>query len=131
MIARRLVASLMIVTALLACGAAMVVAVAFALFALVRPALGAAGAAAAVAGGAALMLALCALVAALALNPRRRPRRPAAQSSEGLGRVLELVSERPVVMIAGGLLAAVLAARDPDYVGAAVRAFLAGRPPRR
>ncbi|HWF01616.1 MAG TPA: hypothetical protein VG248_17570 [Caulobacteraceae bacterium] len=131
MIARRLLATAMIVAALLACGGAIVVSLAFAVFALLQPLVGDAGAAAVVAGGAALVLGACALVANLILAPRRRAAPPAPAASPTLARVMELVADRPVATIAGGLVAAVLAARDPEYVGAALRAFLAGRPPRR
>ena len=106
-----------------------VVALAFALYALVKPALGQAGAAAVVAGAAAVLIGLVGLFLALAARgPKRKPVEP----KNPMDRIIQLLRERPVSAVAAAVAAGLLAVRNPDYLGAAVRAFFEGRkPPRR
>ena len=129
MILRRLLLGLAIATALSASAAVCVVALAFALYAVVEPTLGRAGAAAIVAGAAALIIALSAAFIGAAARSKGANRPPPASLVE---RVVRLVREKPVVAISTALGAGFLAVRNPRYLGAAVRAFLEGRPtPRR
>jgi hypothetical protein len=105
-----------------------VVALAFALFAAVRPLIGPAWAAAAVAGAAALMI----LVIGLSLASLGRPQRRSLPQGEGLvERAIELLKEKPLTAAAGAVAAGILAVRNPAYLGALARAFVEGREPRR
>jgi hypothetical protein len=105
-----------------------VIALAFALFALVRPALGPAGAAAVVAGSAALL----ALIVGLALMIVARPKKVkklAPRGADPTARVINLFKDAPVTIIAATAAAAFMALRNPSYLGAAIRSFLEGREP--
>jgi len=106
-----------------------VVALAFALYAGVEPYLGRAGAAGVVAGTAALfLLVLAMLLASAGRAPRRRAKPPT--SAEGfLDRALDFVREKPIVAVAAAIGVGVLAMRNPQYFGAAVRAFVDSRNP--
>lgn len=106
--------------------AVIVVALAFALFALVRPALGPAGAAAVVAGAAAVLLVLAAL--SLAMVGRGKPPRIVPHGKDPAARLMNFIREKPVTAIAGALGVGFMAIRNPRYLGAAVRSFLEGRP---
>ena len=106
-----------------------VVALAFALYALVKPALGQAGAAAVVAGAAAVLIGLVGMLIALA---GRRPRRKAFEPKNLFDRVFQFLQERPVTAVAAAVAAGLLTVRNPEYLGAAIRAFIEGRnPPKR
>ena len=137
MILRRALATLFVVAALTACLGSMTVAIGYALFALLRPVLGEAGAAAGVALIVAAMFGAAALVGALVLKPPSRPRSPPAATAARPGspsvlpQLLTLIRDRPIVAVAAGLVTAVVAARDPEYMGAALRGFINGRPPKR
>ncbi len=131
MILRRLILGLAGAAALAASAAVMVVALAFALYALVEPYVGRAGAAAIVVGSAALLMALCAALIFLVARPRRRKALPPKAMHSLVDRALEFVRDKPVVSIAASLAAGLFAIRDPKYLGAAIRAFLEGRPPER
>ena len=137
MIFRRALATLFVVAALTACLGSMTVAIGYALFAFLRPALGEAGAAAGMALIVAAVLGAGALVGVLVLRPPRRPRSPpSAAASRGAAppvvhQLLTLIRDRPIVAVAAGLVTAVVAARDPEYIGAALRGFINGRPPKR
>jgi hypothetical protein len=106
-----------------------VVALAFALYALVKPYVGGAGGAAIVAGAAALLIGLIALVLSnMGRPPRRKPTEPETFGS----RAIDFIRDRPVLAIAAAIAAGLLAVRNPRYLGEAIRAFVEGRnPPRR
>jgi hypothetical protein len=59
----------------------------------------------------------------------RRRKTPAAAPRSFLERGLDLVREKPVVAVSAALAAGFLAIRNPKYLGAAIRAFVEGRPP--
>jgi len=123
---RRVTFALLAAAVLSASAAVCVVALAFALYALVLPSVGPAGASAIVAGVAALLIALAALGLFLAARPRRRRIEPAAASG-ATARVIDFLREKPWVAISAAIGAGLLAVRNPGYLGAAVRSFLEGR----
>jgi uncharacterized PurR-regulated membrane protein YhhQ (DUF165 family) len=103
-----------------------VVALAYALFALVRPYLGSAGAAAIVALAAAILIALIGVMLSLMARP---PKRKKVEEPESfIDRVVEFVRARPVTAVAGALAAGLLAVRNPGYLGAVLRSFVEGGP---
>jgi len=107
--------------------AVIVVALAFTLYALVRPALGPAGGAAVVAAAAALLLVLAA--ASLAMAGRgAKPAKIVPHGKDPAARLINFIREKPVTAVAGALGVGFLAIRNPRYLGAAVRSFLEGRP---
>lgn len=107
-----------------------VVALAFALYAVVKPFVGPAGAAAIVAGAAAVVL--LAGVLALSLAGRPRPSKVVPRGKDAGERIMNFVRDKPVTAIAGAVGVGFLAIRNPKYLGMAVRSFLEGRdPPRR
>ena len=127
---RRLLLGLIAVAALAASASVLVVALAFALYALVQPRLGPAGAAATVAGAAALLIGLLGMTIAMVARAKRP--KPKPHSMGGVAeRIFEMVSEKPLMAIAAALGAGFLAIRNPTYLGSAIRSFLEGRPPPR
>jgi hypothetical protein len=125
---RRLLLGLIAAAAMAASASVLVVALAFALYALAQPYLGAAGAAAAVAGAAAILIGL--LGATIALMGRAKRPKPKPHSVGGVvEQIFELVREKPVMAIAAALGAGLMAVRNPTYLGSVIRAFLEGRPP--
>ena len=104
-----------------------VVALAFALYALVEPRLGRAGAAATVAGVTTGLILLGGLMAALAARGPRRRVDPVPPEGP-LERVMAFVREKPVLAGAAAIAAGLLAVRNPKYLGEAIRSFLDGRP---
>jgi hypothetical protein len=125
---RRLLLGVIAAAAMAASASVLVVALAFALYALVEPSLGAAGASATVAGAAALLIGLMGMTIALLARARRPKPRPDAMGGV-VERIFELVRDKPVVAIAAALGAGLMAVRNPAYLGSAIRAFLEGRPP--
>ena len=122
-ILRRLIFGVIAVTAMAAAAGVVVIAAAFALYALVRAPLGAAGAAAVVVLAAAVLIALLGLIAALlARPPKRKPGRPADASP--LDRIIEMARERPIVSVGAILGAAVVAMRNPAVLALVVKAVL-------
>ncbi len=113
--------------ALSASAAVCVVALAFALYALVEPYVDRAGGAAVVAGAAALIIG----VAGLSIGASARRARAVEAPGSAVERLLRLVREKPVVAISAALGAGFMAVRNPRYLGAAIRAFLEGRGSRR
>ena len=101
-----------------------VVALAFALYALVKPYVGPAGAAAIVAGAAALMLA----GGALGLTMAARGRRAAlsARAKDPGERLANFIRDNPLAAIGAAIGAGFLAVRNPKYLGSAVRSFFEG-----
>lgn len=124
MILRRILFFLASATALAVSAGVIVVALAFALYALVKPYVGAPGAAAVVAGSAAILIGLIGFAIGAAARPRRR-RGKAPESP--LDRLVEFVRDRPVSSIAAAIAAGLMAVRNPGYLGAAIRAFIEGR----
>jgi len=108
-----------------------VVALAFALYAGVEPYIGRAGASGVVAGTAALFVFILALMLSAAGRPRSRPKAAGAPESL-IERALEFIQEKPIVAVAAAIGVGILAMRNPQYFGAAVRSFVEGRdrPPR-
>lgn len=124
MIFRRLLFLLAAATMLAVSAGVVVIALAYALFALVRPYVGAAGGAAIVAGAAALLIGLIGLTfALLARRPKRRPHEPESVTE----RIVDFVKSKPITAVGGAIAAGILAIRNPGYLGSAIRAFIEGR----
>jgi hypothetical protein len=125
---RRLLLGVIAAAAMAASASVLVVALAFALYALVQPSLGSAGAAGTVAGAAAVLIGLLALTIALMARTKRPKPKPGATGGM-VERAFELLRDQPVMAIAAALGAGFLAIRNPNYLGSAIRSFLEGRPP--
>lgn len=111
--------------------AIIIVALAFALYALTEPRLGRAGAAGVVAAAAALVSLLAGATLALAARAKP-PTKLTPHGRDPASRILNFVKEKPVTAVAAALAAGFLAIRNPRYLGVAVRSFLEGRePPKR
>ncbi len=128
MIFRRLLLALTALAAFAAGSAVLVVALAFALYALVEPKLGRAGAAAAVAATTTATMILSGLV--LGAASRRRPSRAAvATAGSVLERAFDFVKRKPVVAASAAIGVGLMAVRNPKYLGEALRAFFDGKTP--
>ena len=127
MIFRRVLLALIAASAFAAAAGVLVVALAFALYALVEPKFGAAGAAATVAGTTAGLMALGGLLIALAARPRKRVAPPAPEGV--LERALAFIRQKPVLAGTAAVGAGLLAVRNPKYLGEVLRSFLDGKPP--
>jgi hypothetical protein len=101
-----------------------VIALAFALFALVRPYVGPAGAGAVVAGAAALLILLVGV--AVAMAPMPKPIQVAPRGRDPVDRILNFFRDVPVTAVIAAIATGVIATRNPKYLGAAVRSFLEG-----
>ncbi|HUO11417.1 MAG TPA: hypothetical protein VMU37_01550 [Caulobacteraceae bacterium] len=125
MILRRVILFLASATALATAAGVIVVALAYALYALVRPSLGPAGGAAVVAGAAALLIGLLGFVMGRAAKGprRRRSREPDAL----VDRLVDFIRDKPITAIAAAVAAGLMTVRNPKYLGAAIRAFVEGR----
>jgi hypothetical protein len=132
-ILRRLLSFLAAATALSVSAGVIVVALAYAVFALVRPFWGPAGAAAVVAGFAALLIGVLGLVMANLAKGKPQRRRTAPEPESLIDAVVDFVRSKPVTAVAGGLAAALMSVRKPGYLGSLLRAFVEGReqPPKR
>ena len=128
MIFRRLLFLLAAATMLAVSAGVVVIALAFALFALARPYVGPAGGAAIVAGSAALLIGLIGLTFALL---GRRPRRKASEPESVTERIVDFVKSKPITAVGGAIAAGILAIRNPGYLGSAIRAFMENREPPR
>jgi hypothetical protein len=127
-ILRRILFALMAATAFCAAAGVTVFGLAFALYALVEPCLGRAGAAATVAGATVALM----LLAGLAMRGAGRKAKPAdPYATSFIDRGIAFVREKPILAIAGALGAGLMAIRNPKYLGAVLRAFLEGKPPKR
>ncbi len=122
----------LLAAAVLATGASVVVvALAFALYALATPYVGRAGGAAIVAAAAALMIALVAGILFLSTAPNRA-KTPATVAGSLGERAMSFFRDKPVVAISAALGAGFLAVRNPRYLGEVIRSFVEGRePPKR
>ena len=126
MIVRRLLFFLAGAAALSVSAGIVMVALAYALYALVKPALGPAGASAVVAFAAAVTIGLIGLVlTSLAQPPKKKQHEPENVAE----RVTDFIRSKPVVAIGAAIAAGLLAVRNPGYLGAALRSFLEGEPP--
>jgi hypothetical protein len=121
---RRLLAALICGVVLLASLAVALTALVFAAHAAVAPFVGDAFAWAILLGVLALCVAVAGVVATSIIGPRRAPR-AVAKPDEGEAAALRFARDQPVVAVAVAALGVLLAARNPRYLGAAVRAFLA------
>ena len=124
MIFRRLLFLLAGATALAVSAGIVVVALAFALYALATPYVGRAGGAAVVALAAAILIGLIGFL--LTRQGRPRPRK-AGEPETITDRVADFVRSKPVTAIAGAIAAGILAIRNPGYLGSLLRAFVEGR----
>ncbi|HEY1425525.1 MAG TPA: hypothetical protein VGF50_02530 [Caulobacteraceae bacterium] len=127
MIFRRLLFLLAGAVALAVAAGVVVVALAYALYALVSPYVGRAGAAAIVAAAAAVLIGLLGF-----LLTRQGKRRPSSARKPGEGetitdRIFDFVRAKPVTTVAGAVAAGILAVRNPGYLGSLLRAFVEGR----
>jgi hypothetical protein len=128
LIFRRLLMAFVAIAALSTAASVVVVALAFALFALVQPMLGDAGASAVVAGA----FALIAAIGGFAAVPRGRRRRPGTGSPSGVAEdLMDLVRDKPVASAGVALAAAIMAMRNPRVIGEIARAFFQSRRPPR
>jgi len=123
-ILRRILFFLASATALAVSAGVIVVALAFALYALVKPYLGASGGAAIVAAAAAVLIGGLGLAIGAAARPRRRHRRDA---DTPLDRMVDFIRDKPVTSMAAAIAAGLMAVRNPGYLGAAIRSFIEGR----
>jgi len=129
LILRRILIALSGITALAVSAGVIVVALAFALYALVEPYVGRAGGAAVVAGAAALLIGLIGIMLA---NLGKPPKRKAVEPETLVDRIVAFIRDRPVTAIAAAIAAGLMAVRNPKYLGAMIRAFVEGRePPKR
>jgi hypothetical protein len=126
---RRLLMAFVAIAAIATSASVVVVALAFALYALVRPMLGDAGASAVVAGAFALIVG----IGGLAAMPRGRRRRKADPSSPaGVAEdLMELVRDKPIASAGVALAAGIMAMRNPRVIGEIARAFFQNRRPPR
>jgi hypothetical protein len=124
-ILRRIILFLASATALATAAGVIVVALAYALYALVRPSLGPAGGAAVVAGAAAVLIGLLGFIMgrAATTSRRRRPRGPDAL----VDRLVDFIRDKPITAIAAAVATGLMTVRNPKYLGAAIRAFVEGR----
>jgi hypothetical protein len=107
----------------------LVIALAYAEYAVARPYTGAAGAAGVVAGSAAVFIGVLGLVLANAGKP---PKPKPGEPQSVVERLMDFIKRKPVTALGGAIAAGILAIRNPTYLGAVIRAFIEGRePPRR
>ncbi len=124
---RRILLALVAAAAFAASAAVCVVALAFALYAGVEPYLGRAGASGVVAGTAALFILFLALMLSGAARARPKPKTGKGATAENLvERAMDFIRDKPVVAIAAAIGVGILAVRNPQYFGAAIRAFVEG-----
>lgn len=125
MIFRRLLLALMAAAAFSAGAAVAVVALAFALYALIEPHLGRAGAAASVALAVAGLMALGGAIMAWA-GRRRRAR--LAVPAGLLEQAIAFVQQKPVIAASAAVGAGLMAIRNPKYLGEVLRSFFENNP---
>jgi hypothetical protein len=121
--------------AIAAAAAVCIIALAFALYALVRPWVGQPGAAAVVAGVAALFVGIGGLLAAGKAGGGKASKVPPPAEASLAEKVIGIVRERPIIASAVGLAAGFFALRNPAFISAVVKGVLdttkPGPPPRR
>ena len=129
MIFRRLLFMLAAAMMLAVSAGILVIALAYAEYALVKPYVGAAGAAGIVAGSAAVFIGIVGLVLA---GASRAPKPKPGEPQTVVDRLMDFIKRKPVTALGGAIAAGILAIRNPTYLGAVIRAFVEGRePPRR
>ncbi len=112
------------IAAISTAAAVVVVALAFALYALVQPMLGDAGASAVVAAAFALIVA----IGGFAAMPRGRRRGATPASPDGVaGDLMELVRGKPIASAGIAVAAGVMAMRNPRVIAEIARAFFQNR----
>ena len=104
-----------------------VVALAYALYAVVREYLTPAGASAVVAGVAALLIVLLAVVVVRKSAPKSLRKAAGAEEPTLTSRLIELAREKPIVAGIGAVAAALVIARNPRIVTTIISAAVAGR----
>ncbi|MDB5441336.1 MAG: hypothetical protein JWM33_3763 [Caulobacteraceae bacterium] len=114
--------------AIAAAAATGVVALAFALYAVMTPYVGQAGGAAIVAVVAAFLVLTAGLIAAGKARGAHQHRNDAPPDRGMVELILNLVRERPLVSAGAAVAVAVFAMRNPSFVAALVRAFVDQRP---
>jgi membrane associated rhomboid family serine protease len=127
-ILRRLLYFLTGAAALSVSAGVVVVALAYALYALVKPAVGPAGASGIVAGAAAVLIGLIGLVLT---NMARPPKKKPGEPESIVDRIVDFVRSKPVTSLGAAIAAGILAVRNPGYLGMALRSFVEGRQPPR
>ena len=121
-ILRRLVFGLIAASVLAVSAGVLVVAAAYALFALVREPLGSAGAAAVVVLAAAVLMAVVGMTFALLAKPPKRPK--AGAEPDSLQKLIAMAKDRPIISVGALIAAATLAIRNPALVAIVVKMFL-------
>jgi hypothetical protein len=124
---RRILLELVAATMFSAAAGVIVVALAFALYALMEPYLGKAGAAATVALATAILTGLAGMIMAM-VGRNKRSRLASSLSGGVLERVIAFVRQKPIVAASAAIGAGLMATRNPKYLGEALRAFLEGDP---
>lgn len=135
---KRLLAAALAAGAALGLAGSTVVALSFALYALLKPYITPAGASA----GVALVCVIVAGISFLVMTRRakggavrhevKKGRHEAATGGFGVDRLLDLARERPIAAAAAAVAAGLVALRNPALVGTVTRLFLdPKRPPRR
>jgi hypothetical protein len=122
-ILRRILYFLAGATALSVSAGVIVVALAYALFALVKPYVGPAGASAIVAGSAAVLIGLIGLVLSLMARP---PKKKPGEPDSLVDKVVDFVTSKPVTSIGAAIAAGILLVRNPRYLGMALSSFFEG-----
>jgi hypothetical protein len=123
-ILRRLLYFLIGAAALSVSAGVIVVALAYGLYALVRPALGPAGASGVVAAAAALLIGLIGLI--LTNMARPPPKKKSSEPESVVERVIDFVRSKPLTSVGAAIAAGILAVRNPGYLGSALRSFVEG-----
>lgn len=123
MILRKVAVKAAAVAAMAAAAACVVVALAYAVFALARPWLGPAGAGAVTALAAAVILGMIALVLGRPDAPRPDRRHPESATD----RLIGLARQKPLITAGLGLVAAVVAIRNPTLLTTLVAAALGAK----
>ena len=125
MIVQRIVAGAIALGATVAAAGVIVVALAFAIYTVLRDYVGPSGAAAIIAGAFGLALAIGATVMmGRAKRPKIKPHPLKPEPASTLAdRLMGTLSERPVVAVGAALAAGMLAWRNPQMVATMMRAF--------
>ncbi|HEY3798957.1 MAG TPA: hypothetical protein VGL58_11440 [Caulobacteraceae bacterium] len=124
MIFRRILFLFAAISALAVAAGVLVVALAYALFALMKPYVGSAGAAAVVAGATCVLIALLGVALTMAAKP---PKRISKAPERIVDRIADFVRTKPVTAVAAAVATGLMAVRNPKYLGEAIRAFVEGR----
>ena len=124
MILRRLLAIAAALGAMLAAAASLVVALSFALYALLKPVVTAAGASACVAGALVVLMGLGVLL--FTLKARGRHKDDETRGGTGLDRFIGFARARPIAASAAAAAAGLMALRSPALAGSVMAMLLGG-----